>query len=422
MNSRALAGGRAPRSWQRGIAHAVAPLAALRRSTAWLGALARVRLTLRDEPLLGRCFTELALRPFPSSELRGTAGKPAPIRSRFSQPPVRRTRPAAGERRSAPAEGVMNRAPATPPNSPPHRPFDAVVRAKEPLRLEARAGRELLEQLVASERTSPVRSETPLDRGVLLARPAGDPLATRRDRTSHRLWLQRLSRRIGRALGLTLAQAGGVELSVSSAPLTRREAGQVSREFLERPASPVPESRAEAAGPKPSDVGAEEPGALWVPWSLPLDGETAPQELLERWLVRPVVVEGRGDPPRAARPGATPELPSGGRSRSPQVPAPPSSSAPLLTSPASGPESEAGEIVEIPGPAGTRLPPPPFLPPFLRPRGAGDAAPRRPAPGVENVLPPPRGPAASPAEDLSALAANLQRILDEEARRHGIPV
>jgi hypothetical protein len=41
---------------------------------------------------------------------------------------------------------------------------------------------------------------------------------------------------------------------------------------------------------------------------------------------------------------------------------------------------------------------------------------------VESVLALPRGPATQPPEDLSALAANLKRILDEEARRHGIPV
>jgi hypothetical protein len=29
---------------------------------------------------------------------------------------------------------------------------------------------------------------------------------------------------------------------------------------------------------------------------------------------------------------------------------------------------------------------------------------------------------AEPAEDLSALASKIQRILDDEARRHGIPV
>jgi hypothetical protein len=187
----------------------------------------------------------------------------------------------------------------------------------------------------------------------------------------------------------------------------------VSRELLELRASPAPEPGAE----EPSDVGAEE---LAAPWRLPLDGETAPRELLERWL-RPVLEE-RGDPARAARPGDTPELPAGGRSRSPQAPAPPLSAATLVTSPESGPESGQGDWVEIPGPAGTLLPPPPSLPPFLQPRGAGDAAGRRPAPGVETVLTPPHGPAAPAAEDLSALAANLQRILDEEARRHGIPV
>ena len=69
----------------------------------------------------------------------------------------------------------------------------------------------------------------------------------------------------------------------------------------------------------------------------------------------------------------------------------------------------------------TLLPPPPSLPPFLRANGAGDALARRPAPEVKTVLAPPAGPAVG-EEDLDALASKLQRILDEEARRHGIPV
>lgn len=70
----------------------------------------------------------------------------------------------------------------------------------------------------------------------------------------------------------------------------------------------------------------------------------------------------------------------------------------------------------------TLLPPPPSLPPFLRTNGAGDALPRHPAAGVKPVLAPPAGPAVAPVDDLDALASKIQRILDEEARRHGIPV
>jgi hypothetical protein len=73
----------------------------------------------------------------------------------------------------------------------------------------------------------------------------------------------------------------------------------------------------------------------------------------------------------------------------------------------------------------TLLPPPPSLPPFLRADGAGDGLARhRPAAITEarTVLAPPAGPAVPPAEDLDALAAKIQRILDDEARRHGISV
>jgi hypothetical protein len=70
----------------------------------------------------------------------------------------------------------------------------------------------------------------------------------------------------------------------------------------------------------------------------------------------------------------------------------------------------------------TLLPPPPSLPPFLQAKGAGDGVARNPASEVKTVLAPPAGPAAPPAEDLDALASKIQRILDDEARRHGIMV
>jgi hypothetical protein len=54
--------------------------------------------------------------------------------------------------------------------------------------------------------------------------------------------------------------------------------------------------------------------------------------------------------------------------------------------------------------------------------GAGDGMARYPAPEARSILAPPAGPAVPPVEDLDALASKIQRILDDEARRHGIPV
>ncbi|HWN43424.1 MAG TPA: hypothetical protein VNW71_14445, partial [Thermoanaerobaculia bacterium] len=151
----ALAGGRAPRAWQRGMARAAAPLGALRRSAAWLAGLARVRLGLREEPLLGSCFTELALRPFPSGEPKEAAARPAPSRSRLQEPPSRLTRSSAEpgsprERRQAPP------VPRTEERRPREQEEGRGVRdaraAREPLLLEGRAGRELLERLAENSR------------------------------------------------------------------------------------------------------------------------------------------------------------------------------------------------------------------------------------------------------------------------------
>jgi hypothetical protein len=64
--------------------------------------------------------------------------------------------------------------------------------------------------------------------------------------------------------------------------------------------------------------------------------------------------------------------------------------------------------------------PPPSLPPFLQVHAATEVALRRPAaegpsgPGI-----PPRVPALLPEDEL---AARIDRILAEEARRHGVDV
>lgn len=462
MTSRALAGGRAPRSWQRGIGRAVAPLAALRRSTAWLATLVGIRPRLRDEPLLGRCFTALALRSFSSGELKEAAGKPAPVRPRSPEPPARRSRPpAVTGRRPSPAPGAADRTPVTPihrrfksrlesaararsiapgvgrgapategrigSSSPAAFPVSRKRGAEAPLALETRLGRDRLERLAAPDRTSSVRAGEPDDREASLA-GADVEVAARtdlpagpRDRTSHRVWLERLSRRIGRVLSLNPAPAGGAEIRVSSAPPTRRgvrrDDGRLPADLLERLASPAPEPPAEVA--EPLAAGAAEPPAAW---RFPLDGETAPRELLERCQGPAWPAEDRGDGARAARAVGRTEQLSRRQSSGFPAEAPHTLPAPLVPVQDSAPERGEGETMDSLGPAGTLLPAPPSLPPFLQQRGAGDEAARRPDSGGKSVLPPPHGPAVPPAEDLSGLAANLKRILDEEARRHGIPV
>ena len=158
------------------------------------------------------------------------------------------------------------------------------------------------------------------------------------------------------------------------------------------------------------------------PWLLHLHGQTAPPELLERWLYP--APEGRTRPAAPARtprrPGAPPVFPS---HRSPQAPPPDAASSPApsiepLDEVAAIPRRPSEPAADAPSPL---LAPPPSLPPFLQTRGAGDGEGRRPSLTAEPVLALPRG-AAAPADDLSALAAKIQRILDDEARRHGIPV
>ncbi|HWN42318.1 MAG TPA: hypothetical protein VNW71_08855, partial [Thermoanaerobaculia bacterium] len=181
------------------------------------------------------------------------------------------------------------------------------------------------------------------------------------------------------------------ELSGSSRPSTRLET------------EPAPRS----ARPAPVELPA--------PWRLNLQGEPAPPNLLERWRT-----PGLDAPPRTQRPGASPGSPSR-RSSQPLSKEEPRSAVPALEQSGEAPERRRSRTEEVEHQASTLLPPPPSLPPFLRANGAGDGLARRPASEVKTVLAPLDGPAAG-EEDLDALAAKLQRILDEEARRHGIPV
>ncbi len=481
MTFEALAGGRAPRAWQRGMARAAAPLRALRRATAWVAELAGVRPTLGgDEPLLGRCFTELALQPFPSGETQKAAPRekerrrpeppplaPTPQRGRGVRPSGHRgagRRLAFGDRQVVGEDGeglaLEERA-----GGEPREALALEGRTgrdpQEALTLESRADGELLARLAGPDGVSPGRTGGTIDapEGRLRRDPhplapsptrthsrPGEGEAPRRDRTSHRVWLERLARRSGDLTPRPPLPSPPRHPGEGAPPPEKQKPEQRGL----REEAPPKKKTAQPSGLSDSGGGAPSPGrwggdgrggqGVRSPWLLPLDGQTAPPELLEQWL-RPVEND-HSAPARTARPRSAPGSPadSPGAPRTPRPGAslrPPSRPSPLRNSlaphqdgapspapalePLEGSPERQSRSEEVPDASRPLLAPPPSLPPFLRPRGTGDGDARRPGLAPEPILAPPRGPADT-GEDLSALAAKIQRILDDEARRHGIPV
>ncbi len=404
MKKRFLNGGRGPRIWRLKMAQAAEPLRTFRRSLAWLRTFAAERPRLRDEPLFGRSLAELALQEAPvdsppaqparSARPRGApAGDRVPRSERISESLVPSSRRGEGPATPTPAGR----------SGPSHRP--ALSEAPRPLSLEPRASLDLLTRRAgpASDRRSGPRypqypqnsrAELPGPSEVRPARSAPVQAAEAQPPKARQEWLRDLARRARRVLHRDLRH--------------------------------------------PSAAASAEP------WEITLQGEEAPIELLKRRSAAPRPADSRRSSPSQALSQAPSQASS-------QAPSQASSPAPKTTGGPSGPASRtrppapATALADAETDAPVAAPPP-------HPGPAGDVpSPTSDAPGLpvasllEAALPPllpPRdtgapspwkAPAQAPAlvgrreaetaeEDLGRLAANLQRILAEEARRHGIDV
>ncbi len=405
MKSSFFSGGRGPGCWFRGMARAVAPLQALLRSTAWLGEVAAARPRLRDEPLLGRTLAEVALRELPA---------------RGSQPQVGRS----GRRPSvSAAERISSRSTKSPPPtsrrraSPKKDENAAVVGAQhtaargsaDPLLLEPRAGRDLLVRRANGIPDVPHTAVAGAQGGAsppttVQTRPypkmpgnPSDPETTSRD------WLRGLGRRAVRALRHGFPEA----------------AEKLGRSLIQREAAVVV---LQHAPPEEADRPAIPP----EPWEMDLQGERAPADLLRRWMAPRRSSEttrregpaslhpGRVEPPPGRPAPPLPEAASGQRpatTESASTPAAPPRPGPPGDVPAPTSDAPALAVTGLLDAA---------LPPLLPPRDSGPSSPwKAPAQAPAAVG---RLEAELPEEDLGRLAANIKRILDEEARRHGIDV
>jgi hypothetical protein len=454
----ALGGGGAPRAFRRQLARTVGGTGDPRRGTAWLRELAAIQPRLRSGPLFGGTLAELTGGEAPAAGAalpvvrRGAMpGTDAGRRERSPRPSLRSRGPSrrGPESGNPPATGA---APAWPrevsPGPDGGRPPAAMRTSEAPaprralaalLGLAQRADRNLLERLSTAARALPAAdlnqggrprpgpfpapvpgrgghpAPVPLAPLTPLAPPAPGAAAEAR-------WRRDLSRR-----AQPVRRAGGTATTAAAPGPTRARAG--GAEEAEEAEGAEGTNQGSAANPATDHAAA--------PWQTPLNGERAPREILDRFLSASVGAGAGGSRPVAmgspARPeSTTPEIhptrrtpapaprPGAGPTRAARVDAaaPRSGSLPLAASSvADAARAPAADLAAATGPL---LVPPPSLPPFLQINSATEVALRRPAgegpsgPGI-----PPRVPAALPEDDL---AVRIDRLLAEEARRHGIDV
>ncbi len=408
-----LAAGRAPAHWQRQLTQDTAQLKALQRSSSWVETLRTACPTLRDEPLLGRCLEarmdqvprsgeEQMEESFPSFP-RWTWPESASQRDRKRGPVDDRaiTLP----RALALPEGLV------PEERPPPRQREPQARRPKPVPsgLGRRVGRTRLGQLAGESALAAGREPSPGRPGQGLPQTkARAPSPVCREPGKPRDWLRGLAERADRAL--------------------RRDGRMV-----ESPPRPAPSDL-----PEPDEV-----RRSTGPWGVRLDGLPAPAELLRKLFTVPSDDgEGPGSESprgletgrsRATRSGVQPATsasqparldgamgPGDGIANRETGPGPIPVPVPAEGSPVGAPQAGTNG----PGEGSTRLAPPVVassLAPLLPPQMAG----MPPAPVATVAARPGARPEEAPAvpdEDLGRLADRIKRILDEEARRHGIDV
>lgn len=433
-----LAAGRTPLCWQRETAGHKARLDSLWRACAWVKAMAVTRIRLRDTPLFGHCLAEQVAEATsltsgePTAtrllQTRGTRpGEPTttrPSRTWPAEPGEPATTRSLRNRATPPVEQAEHRqlfssaVPNPEARFPMPGPFHSDQKKSTPERLSGQASLALLSRLAGV--TPSVRRKLPH------RSPVGPSWPGQRDILNFQ------------SPGLAEAAAGSLDLAQEHFFRWQEQLDRRVGHLLRRAGLPL--------------AGLAEPEAASSAWSRPVAGVTVPGELLVQLAGQPQRAERRvrynGVPPAAppvalddpfaspgtAQDGRQPVAPLSRRQPGPiaRSAEPAGSRRRVLRSPAIGetlsPGRPAagvvGQILEnsavLRGAAGWIAPPTiaPQMPPLI------------PAPTVD----PPTLPFAAIAaqqgagaealadEDLEALAAKIKRILDEEARRHGIDV
>jgi hypothetical protein len=429
--SLALAGGRAPASWQRALVQSRARIDAVRRACAWLEVFAAGHPGIRQAPLWGNSLTELAaegVRP-------DSAGHDVshPVRQRFTEwarPPVREHQPASDtERPTRRSEATLttDRAAAHSRRAPllvePGAAHPDPVLAGLPRQASGALLHRLVGQSAASFQTallgrSPLALRHPGQRHRSFAGPQAQE-----ERNARWPWPLDFNERRGgqpdaarqrqrdRRLGLT--HAPGAQ-HAWQADVVRRAMQALYRDYPDA-----------AATTKQGET------ALAQPWLVAIAGSTAPPELLA-WLAG--LSQQHGIPSSNAErdmvssrtvPAGRPQHTriAGGSNHELMAPMPSwSKHRELLTPVAEAGDDGVPEEAAMANRPGERLVPMAVLPPLLSPVPPQGERLLMPSPVTAAPQPPGLEEAAGAEDDLSELAAKIKHILDEEARRHGIDV
>ena len=367
-SSQVLTAGGAAACWQKNLTRHTARLQRLQQLCTWVKPLIETRPKLRDRPLWGECLVELT-RP----EAQAEVSNPETPHSRHRQAnradlaaPRQEMQNFVGKRLAPARNGTSGRMPS---GNQVHGGKSFHDTVPQPHELSRKASPVLLERM-AGQTPKDTDSITPA-RGMRrqLDRSAEKSLLpSQQVAVSQQEWLQAIAHRAGR--------------------------------FFDRTGLPVAP-------------------ALEAQWSAGLDGAPAPPELLRQWLVAPSI---HGVPSiRQMKDKARPHQLSGVELNQRQAAYetdpfdPRSAPSPL---PVAGWKGE----VETEVTSSYRIAPPaaaPSLPHLLPPQGSYESTPALAAIITRQRA---RQEAATSEDDLAGLAENIKRILDEEARRHGIDV
>jgi hypothetical protein len=435
-----LAGGRAVAWWQREVVPSAARLAGLRRACAWADALSDVRPRLREGPLLGPSLAALTALSGGSSEPQTEAIQP---QQRWATRPER-PRALKRDREAAPADSQA----ATPAQSSPSKARRTTERAAQvpgerpsphpvpaPFELEPTASRATLSHLAGETASGEGRSHISNQRSRTTRAPRSDVSSSVSQRAR--------GKQAGRSASV---DRSGADPAPRYAPASVSRAASDRQGWLsdlsERAARALRRNWADrlsgySRSDSPVSVEVTSPAA---PWATPLDGPPAPAGLLAR-LIGASAANAGGSGGETQRPSIT--WPSQGPPASRQTgerSAPSHRWARPTDVPGADDDStsreEQIELVSWPtayaGPRGQLAAPTaddvyPFAPPTaassLLPLFSQQMAERPPFPAAAAIVrQDTRQEGAAAEEDLGALAARIKRILDEEARRHGIDV
>jgi hypothetical protein len=435
-----LDGGRAVAWWQHEVVRSTGRLDRLRWARAWADALSDVRPRLREGPLLGPSLAALTTLSGGSSEPQMEAIQP---QQHWATRPER-PRALKRDREAAPADSQA----ATTAQSSPLKARRATERAAQvpgerpsphpvpaPFRLEPTAGHAMLSRLAGEMDSDEDQNHAPNQPSRTMREPGSSTSSS-------------ISQRVGgkRAGRSPRANRSDTDLERQRAsPSVSREA----RDWLDwlgdlarRAARALHQNGADRLPWRawPNSPGSVKAPSLAAPWATPLDGPPAPAGLLAR-LIGASAANAGGSGGETQRSSVTWPSQSPPASRQTGERSAPSHrwARPTDVPGADDDSTNREEQIELlswptvyTGPRGQIAAPTaddvyPFAPPTaassLPPLFSQQLAERPPFPVAAAIVrQDARQEGTAAEEDLSALATRIKRILDEQARRHGIDV